>query len=132
MNHAERAQEFPDGWSTDAEYAIGRGIIINQDVALLENSALAQSNLLLNLILPLGLFVFAAAYRYGVTSRVGWFIGLCTAAAALILFIAGMYLRGRYVRQLQSLIIGKWEKTQIMHPMTGPNTSQRESEDDDT
>jgi hypothetical protein len=100
-------------------YAIGMGVISNDDYAKLKNEYYAQCELSLGLIIPMILIVLGLALTPqlwlgpGMGKFLPWFL-LCGAMAPIstVLFLVGAERYHKYRMELKLLILGNWQKLQ--------------------
>jgi hypothetical protein len=99
--------------SRDANKAIGLGLITKEEVSAIASDSLSKSSLSFGLVLPLSLFLYAIAFRLQFHaigfSGVVFFVLLSNAA----LVVVGFERLYTYKWELQSLILGRFEKQQV-------------------
>lgn len=96
--------------SLDANKAIGLGLITKDEASEIGSDSLSKSNLSFGLILPLSLFLYAVAFRlqFHVIAFSG--VVLLSNVALVVVGFEQLY---SYKWELQSLILGRFEKQQV-------------------
>jgi len=109
----EQMKDVPDEKILQPEYAIGQGLITRPEYDALQAEFLAQSDLTAGLIFPLALLLFAVEVNpqsFKAPFNVWVLAGLAGVTAMLLFF--GLERRQKYRVELQSLILGRWDKLQ--------------------
>lgn len=107
---SKRAQqaEMPPSAVLEPEYAVGKGLITQDEFNAMKNEFFSQSELSVGLILPLILLASALAYWLVPWQRVLLAIALVPACG--LLYWIGVERRFQYRFELKILILGRWDK----------------------
>lgn len=100
--------EMPPDVVLEPEYAVGKGLITQEEFNDVKNQYFAQSELSMGLILPLILLAFAASYRLLPWERV--FLAAFVGLASFFLYLVAVERRFQYRFELKILILGRWDK----------------------
>jgi hypothetical protein len=110
----KKAQEETLKKILQPEYAIGNGVISNDDYNKLKDEYFAQSELSLGLILPMMLIVLGLRLTPQVGLQGVFWVAMCLALVPISggLFWVGMERRHKYRLELKLLILGNWQRLQ--------------------
>jgi hypothetical protein len=104
-------------------YAIGKGIITQQEYQDLKDSYFAQSELSFGLILPIFLLVFALGKQQSQVCLPAWSFSVLVGIEILFtfcLFWAGMERQEKFGMEYRMLILGHWDKLNEATDQTKP------------
>jgi hypothetical protein len=95
-------------------YAIGMGVISQDDYTNLKNEYFAQCELSLGLIIPLILIVLGLVLTPQIKLQGTWWVVMCLAMVPIstVLFLVGAERYHKYRMELKLLILGNWQKLQ--------------------
>ena len=96
--------------SLQAEYAVGKGIITQDELTNLQNKYGAQGDLSLGLLPPFLLIVFAVLVSTDSDLRPWWFALVVVAVVSAFLFFLAIERRNKYRKELRLLLLGKIQK----------------------
>ncbi len=96
--------------SLQAEYAVGKGIISQDELTNLQNKYGAQGDLSLGLLPPFLLMVFAVLVSTDSDLRGWWFALVMVANVSAFLFFLAIERRNKYRKELRLLLLGRIQK----------------------
>lgn len=96
--------------SLQAEYAVGKGIISQDELTNLQNRYGAQGDLSLGLLPPFLLIVFAVLVSTDANLHGWWFALVVVAAVSAFLFFLAIERRNKYRKELRLLLLGRIQK----------------------
>ena len=102
--------EMPPDLVLEPEYAVGTGLITQDEFNAIKNDYFSQSELSAGLILPLILLAFAGSHSYW---SLGWqriIVALFVGVASFLLYLVAVERRFQYRFELKILILGRWDK----------------------
>jgi len=102
--------EMPPDVVLEPEYAVGTGLITQDEFSAIKNEYFAQSELSAGLIVPLILLAFAGSHSHW---SLGWqriVVALIVGVVSFLLYLVAVERRFQYRFELKILILGRWDK----------------------
>jgi hypothetical protein len=100
--------EMPPGAVLEPEYAVGKGLITQDEFDAVKNEFFAQSELSVGLILPLICLAGAVSYWLSLGERIA--LSLFVVVVSCLLYLVAVERRFQYRFELKILILGRWDK----------------------
>lgn len=100
--------EMPPSAVLEPEYAVGKGLITQDEFDAMKNEFFAQSELTAGLIIPL--ICLASALSYWLTPLVRILLAVFVALGSCLLYLVAVERRFQYRFELKILILGRWDK----------------------
>lgn len=100
--------QMPPSAVLEPEYAVGKGLITQDEYNAMKNEFFAQSELSVGLILPLILLSAALSYWTELWEQI--VLGVAVGAACSLLYLVGVERRFQYRFELKIMILGRWDK----------------------
>jgi hypothetical protein len=100
--------EMPPSSVLEPEYAVGKGLISQDEFNAMKNEFFSESELSVGLILPLILLASAASYWMLPWMRI--VLAIALSGACGLLYMVGVERRFQYRFELKILILGRWDK----------------------
>jgi hypothetical protein len=100
--------DMPPGAVLEPEYAVGKGLITQDEFDAVKNEFFAQSELSVGLILPLICLASAISFWLGVWERAA--LSGFVVLLSCLLYLVAVERRFQYRFELKILILGRWDK----------------------